>query len=332
MVASRSARAGYVKQILSGQSLVRTEFSYQSLQSRMLDLGLRATVKPGATIWALTPEFPWPYKLVDHLGRILRSVPGTKRRQIDLPNCRAEITTPANVRSDRYMIYMHGGAFLVGGRHLHSQMISRLARDLSTEVLGVDYRMLPKFGIDHGVADCVDAYRYALAQGIPAEQIVFAGDSAGGYLVFMAAIVAGEQGLPTPGAIVSISPATAFELETKLEKGGNDALFSRFFARAFMKFINDQTVAPRSLIGASCAGLPPSLIQVSNNELLYPDAERFADELALAGVPCELQVWHGQVHVFQAAASIVPESAHALAEVVDFVDRTLAVNSAARTA
>ncbi|MBJ8345420.1 alpha/beta hydrolase [Antrihabitans sp. YC2-6] len=337
MVASRSKRPSQVRQALRGHglaqnSLVRNEFAGTSLQARALDIGLRATVKPAINIWALAPSLPWPYKVVDHVGRALRSVPGTKRRQITLPNCRAEITTPANVRGDRYMIYMHGGAFIVGGRHLHSQLISRLARDLSTEVIGVDYRMLPKFSIDDGVADCLDAYRHALAEGVPAEQIVFAGDSAGAYLVFMTAIVAGEQGLPMPGAIVSISPPTEFELGTKLGAAASDALFSKYFARKFMGFVAAQPVVPRSLVGANCAGLPPSLIQVSSNEILYADAERFAGELGRAGVSCELQVWHGQVHVFQAAASIVPEAAHALSEVVGFVDRTLAANSAARTA
>ncbi|MGV9838939.1 alpha/beta hydrolase [Nocardia niigatensis] len=58
-------------------------------------------------------------------------------------------------------------------------------------------------------------------------------------------------------------------------------------------------------------GLPPTLIQVSDSEMLYPDAVPTAERLRAHGVACELQVWHRQVHVFQAAASIVPEAAAA---------------------
>ncbi|MFH5208418.1 alpha/beta hydrolase [Antrihabitans sp. NCIMB 15449] len=334
MVASRrkdASRVRKVAQVRSEQTHVRNEFTDRSLQSRGLDLGIRLTVRPLIAAWALAPNLPWPYKALDQIGRLLPSVPGTTRRGVFLPNCKAEIATPERVDSDRYVVYMHGGAFLVGGRHLHSQLISRLARDLSAEVLQVDYRMMPDYSIDDGVADCLDAYRYALASGVPAEQIVFAGDSAGAYLVFMTAIVAREQGLPVPGAIVSISPPTEFELESKLRAAHNDAMFTKSFAREFMKMVASRTV-PRSLVGSDCTGLPPSLIQVSDAELLYPDAERFAVELGRAGVSCELQVWHGQIHVFQAAASIVPEAAAALDEVVGFVERTLVANSAARSA
>jgi acetyl esterase/lipase len=66
------------------------------------------------------------------------------------------------------------------------------------------------------------------------------------------------------------------------------------------------------------------LIQVSSTELLSPDAEQLALELTNAGVPHQLQVWRDQVHVFQAAASIVPEAARALRELTEFVESAFA--------
>lgn len=331
---SNDSRAADTVRIGNMFGLVRREFTDRSVQSRALSLGIFLIARPLLNAAALALRAPLPYSSVDHLGRVLRSAPGTTRKPVVLQNCQAELTTPHTVRGDRYVIYMHGGAFLVGGRHLHSQMISHLARDLCAEVLGVNYRKMPRHSIPDAVEDCLDAYRHVLASGVRAENISFVGDSAGAYLVFMTAIAAGEQGLPMPGAIVSMAPPTDFELESKVggASANKDRLFSKFTARRLFQLMESVPGTPRSLVGADCTGLPPSLIQVSSAEMLYQDAERFAAELDRFGVPCELQVWHGQVHIFQAASRIVPEAAHAMSEIVEFIDRTLAARSVAKPA
>lgn len=67
------------------------------------------------------------------------------------------------------------------------------------------------------------------------------------------------------------------------------------------------------------ADLPPALIHVGSREVLMADAELMANRLVSAGVPCDLQVWEKQVHVFQAAASWVPEARLAIDEIGAFV-------------
>ncbi|WP_418005208.1 alpha/beta hydrolase [Mycobacterium sp. PDNC021] len=310
----------------------RLEFEGGSIQSRLLALTLKATVKPVLTAWAVAPGLPWPYRAVDHVGRVLRSVAGTTRRPVSLARCSAETTRPASMRADRYVVYMHGGAFLVGGRHLHRQMISRIAASLQSEVLAVDYRKLPGHTIADGIEDCIDAYRFALGRGIPPENIAFMGDSAGAYLVFITAVFAARRGLPMPGAIVSMAPLTDFDVQAKIDapSGATDVLFSKAFARAFHQFVmrHSPPEDDHRLLDADLSGLPPSLIQVSSTELLGPDAELLAVELTKAGVPHQLQVWRDQVHVFQAAASIVPEAARALREVTQFVESAFARSAA----
>lgn len=307
----------------------RVDFAGGSVASRLLSATLRRTVKPAINVWAIAPELPWPYGVVDQIGRMLPPIRGTKRRTVKLPHASAETTRPAAMRTDRYVIYMHGGAFMVGGRHLHRQLVSRIATRLRSEVIAVEYRMLPRYTITDGVQDCVDAYRFALAKGIAPENIAFMGDSAGAYLVFMTAVVAREQGLPLPGAIVSMAPVIDFDLHSKLDAptAKSDVMFTRFFARSFRRFVIRHCPDPaarRQLIDVDLAGLPPSLIQVSSTELLYPDGERIAEELAKAGVPHQLQVWHDQMHVFQIAASVVPEAVRALDEIASFVEGAFA--------
>ncbi len=310
----------------------RVEFEGGSFQSRILALALKATVKPALTVWAMAPGLPWPYRAVDHVGRVLRSVSGTTRKPVSLANCSAETTRPASMRGDRFVVYMHGGAFLVGGRHLHRQMISRIAASLQSEVLAVDYRKLPNHTLSDGIEDCIDAYRFALGRGIAPENIAFIGDSAGAYLVFITALFAGQRGLPMPGAIVSMAPLADFDLQAKIDapSGATDVLFSKAFARAFHQFVmrHSPPEDDHRLLDADLKGLPQSLIQVSSTELLCPDAELLAVELTKAGVPHQLQVWRDQVHVFQAAASIVPEAARALREATQFVESAFARSAA----
>ena len=76
--------------------------------------------------------------------------------------------------------------------------------------------------------------------------------------------------------------------------------------------------------------MPPALIHIGSREVLMADAELMANRLVSAGVPCDLQVWDRQVHVFQAAASWIPEARVAIDEIGAFVQR-LAEQEAALT-
>ncbi|WWR59057.1 alpha/beta hydrolase [Saccharopolyspora sp. SCSIO 74807] len=68
-------------------------------------------------------------------------------------------------------------------------------------------------------------------------------------------------------------------------------------------------------------GLPPALIQVGSIDLLRSDGEVMAHRLGKAGVPCELQVWNGQMHAFTLLAGVLPEARAALRELGAFAAR-----------
>jgi acetyl esterase/lipase len=80
--------------------------------------------------------------------------------------------------------------------------------------------------------------------------------------------------------------------------------------------INGQRVCP---VNMPLEDMPPALIQIGSREILLADAEHMAARLVQAGVPVDLQVWDRQVHVFQAAASWVPEARAAIEEIGEFV-------------
>jgi len=309
----------------------RTEFGGGSFRSAVLATVLANTVKPFISVWAKVPLAPWPYFLADYVGLALKPVSGTTYERLDLPECRAEILrTPAT--EDRVVVYLHGGAFVVGGRYLHRQLMSRIAESTRSSVVAVDYRQLPAHPVSASIEDGLAAYRYILESGVPASQVVIMGDSAGGYLTFQVALAAQKAGLPMPAGLVALSPLIDFDGEVKVTAASAEtcSLFPKHCFEGLSQVVlrasrraGEPHALPDSPSRAALHGLPRSLIQASSAEMVFPDAEAMAASLLAAGVDAELQVWDHQVHVFQAAAGIVPEGAQAMEEIVAFFDEVV---------
>lgn len=310
---------------------VRTEFGGGSYRSAILSQVLSHTVKPFISVWARVPLAPWPYFLADYVGLALRPVAGTSYEPMKLPSCKAEVVRPPSAE-DRVIVYLHGGAFVVGGRYLHRQLISRIAEDTRSSVIAVDYRQLPLHPVSASITDGLDAYRYVLDSGVPASQVVIMGDSAGGYLTFQVALAAEAAGLPMPAGLVALSPLIDFDGTVKVSADSAEtcALFPKHCFEALSQVVlraslraGERHALPDSPSKAALHGLPPSLIQASSAEMVFPDAEAMAAALHAAGVDVELQVWDHQVHVFQAAAAILPEAVQALEEIAAFFDEVI---------
>jgi acetyl esterase/lipase len=309
----------------------RTEFGGGGLRSRLLATALANTVKPFISVWARAPLAPWPYFLADYVGLALRTVPGTTYERMELPNCRAEVLRTPSVE-DRVIVYLHGGAFVVGGRFLHRQLMSTIAESTRASVIAVAYRQLPHHPVSASIADALDAYRYVLDSGVPASQVVVMGDSAGGYLTFQLALAAEAAGLPMPAGLVAMSPLIDFDGTAKVDADSSKtcSLFPEHCFDGLAEVVlrasrraGEAHALPDAPSRAALHGLPPSLIQASTAEMVYPDAEAMTEALLGAGVDVELQVWDHQVHVFQAAAAILPEAAQAIDEIAAFVDAVI---------
>jgi len=308
-----------------------THFGGGSVRAAILSRTLRSTVRPFISVWSRAPLLPWPYFLVDYAGLLVKPARGTTYERLELTHCRAEVLrTPQT--EDRVIVYLHGGAFVVGGRFLHRSLMSRIAERTRSSVVAVDYRQLPHHPISASIADGLDAYRHVLESGVPASKVVIMGDSAGGYLTFQVALAAEEAGLPMPAGLVAMSPLIDFDGTAKVEASSADtcAVFPRNCFDGLSAVVlraarraGERHALPAPPSTAALHGLPPSLIQASTAEMVHPDAESMAAALVAAGVDCELQVWDHQVHVFQAAAGFVPEADQALDEIADFVDEVI---------
>lgn len=318
-------------------------FPNPGVLARLGAVVVRLFARPVINFWAHHPALPWPFGLVDLAAVFLPAVRGVERVRVTLPKCEAEYTRPAHGGTgDGAILYLHGGAWLVGGLRSHRRLVSRLVRDTGLPALAVNYRKLPNASITDGLDDCLDGYRRLLDSGVPGDLIAVVGDSAGGYYALQVALQARRAGLGSPGAVACISPLVDLEPTSKL--AGPNATRDPLFPPKSLDAIWDAALAaendPASAIellrfpvtapAADLAALPPTLIQVGGGEMLRPDSEGMADRIVAAGGNVRIQVFPGQVHVFQVAADVLPEARTAVAALADHI-RTH-ISTAARRA
>ncbi|MBW9210404.1 alpha/beta hydrolase [Mumia sp. zg.B21] len=315
---------------LGRDGLTVVEKPRRSKRALLLSSALRVTVKPALSVWAHAPGAPWPTGLLERAAAFLPSPRHTTVEDVRLTRCDAELIRADGAEDDEHAIlYLHGGAFLVGGLNTHRGLAARLAATSGGAVLNVGYRMMPKHPVSHAVEDGLAGYTWLLDQGYAPERIVIAGDSAGGYLAFAVALAILESGLESPAGLVAMSPVTDLDPERTLDQPGRPscALFSQSTWRGFLRLVDmvenalvsDLLKPASSLVDADLRGLPRTLIQVGSDELVLPDAQLMAIRLADSDVEVELQLWEEQVHVFQVAVGLVPEARDATREVGRFV-------------
>lgn len=304
-----------------------------SFAGRFMSLAATVAIKSTLTIGSYVPKAPWPFGLLDFAARVMRPVPGTIRATIGLPNCNAVLLrAPGVLPADgkrSIVLYLHGGAFLSCGTHTHGRMVGALSKYADAPVLMVDYRMIPKHSIGEAIEDCHDAYRWLRLKGYEPDQIVLAGDSAGGYLSLALAEKLQEQG-EMPAAVVTMSPLFEIDNESRAHHPNvhSDAMFPAHAFDALVELIEDaagrhvvdgepeQVYEPLDHIDP---GLPRTLIHVSGSEVLLNDARKASHMLAACGVPVEIHIWPGQMHVFQLAAPLVKEAERSLKQIGDYI-------------
>ncbi|MFV3414664.1 alpha/beta hydrolase [Pseudomonas sp. NY15436] len=248
---------------------------------------------------------------------------GVHREQTSLGGVPAEVWRPQGAGEGRVILYLHGGAYLIGSPATHRAITANLARLCQAEVWVIDYRLAPEHRFPAQREDAVAAYRALLDKGIPASAIAVAGDSAGGHLTLQLALEAKAQGLPMPGALVTFSPVTDLSNEHLHAPAAGDPLITRAWMDSAMAMFCP-TGVPRadarlSPLHADLNGLPPLLIQVGEDEVLRNDSLRFADAARRYGNTVQLQRFPGCWHVFQAHAGLLDVADRALQDVAVFL-------------
>jgi epsilon-lactone hydrolase len=236
----------------------------------------------------------------------------------------AEWIAAPGAMTDRAILYLHGGGYVLGSINTHRAMISRIARASNARALAIDYRLAPEHLFPAAVEDATAAYKWLLAQGYKPGKIVISGDSAGGGLTLAALIAIRDAGLPMPAAAVPISPWTDLEGtgESVRTRAARDVMVTQDnLAHSAKQYYGahdpkDPLVSP---VHANFRGLPPLLIHVGDAEILLDDATRVAARAKADGVKVELEVWDDMPHVWHVFAKILPEGQQAIDKIGKFV-------------
>lgn len=320
--------------VLPSCAMKRRVHHRHSPQSHAVSLASRLIVKNTVRAWAFQPNLHWPFEYVDGFAGLMpRFGISAEIEPVRLENCAAEWVCAPGASTDRAVLYLHGGAFLTCGLNTHRSVVTRLSKAADAAVLTVGYRKLPTHRITDAIADGMSGLRWLQEYGFDGDQIVIAGDSAGGYLAFMTALLAISEGVMRPAGIAAISPFTDADPARKLRhrNARKCSMFTRGALSMFAKYLSqaeilegrgDSTVA--SPVDADLSSLPPVTIHASSDELLLPDAELMAKRLETSGVPCDLHLWDGQIHDFPIAADVLPEGRRAIRYIGDFIKNVTA--------
>ena len=255
---------------------------------------------------------------------------GVTLETVSLNGVRTEVLSVANARTDRALLYIHGGGFVGGVPGNHRALTSRLAQKLAVPVYAIDYRLAPEHPFPAALDDCMAAYRGLIGRGLSPGAIAVAGDSAGGNLTLTLALKLKQLGMPQPAALVCLSPVTdlAGATPSHAENARKDAMFdARMFGSVTRAYCPNHDPADPliSPLRGEVSGLPPTLIQCSGAEMLRDDGVRMADKLKAAGVPVTLEVWPRVFHVWQVLVDLLPEARRAVDRIATFIGSRWAI-------
>jgi len=269
-------------------------------------------------------NIPRARAILEGYTKVFKSLGKADVTRLDADGVPAAWVVPSGLDTKRIVLYLHGGGYNAGSITSHLPLTSNIALAAKARVLAIDYRLAPERVFPAAVEDAVAAYQWLLMESIPARQIVVAGDSAGGGLTLSLLLSLREKGLPLPAAAVCLSPwtdltcsgeswSTNAKVDFMLKKGSTLQAAKLYAGDA------DLRTPLASPLYADLAGLPPLLIQVGSEEVLLSDSTLFAEKARLAGVDVALENWKGMQHVWQYAASFLPEARQAVARIGEFI-------------
>lgn len=224
---------------------------------------------------------------------------------------------PPGAEESRAILYLHGGAFVVGSPNSYKVATAYLAKATGCPVYSLDYRLAPEHPFPAARDDAQAAF-LDLCETIGATRIAIAGDSAGGCLSLNAMLHMRDQGHSMPACAFLICPLTDMSLssESIARNRHIEPLLTRDWLLGCSEFYAAETPLDSAEISpafADLTGLPPLLIQAAAHDLLLDDARRIHASAKDAGVDSKLEVFADLGHDFQMAPDLVPEAQRAIA-------------------
>ncbi|HEX3680070.1 MAG TPA: alpha/beta hydrolase [Galbitalea sp.] len=220
------------------------------------------------------------------------------------------------------IVYFHGGGFVYGDLRGGDWMCGTVAKNLGAVVVSVDYRLAPKYPFPAGVDDCfamlVWAAENAASLGADADKLGVMGESAGGNLAAVVALMARDRKGPVIRHQALLYPVVGAG-DTESRRANADAFILTLadmqkFGELYGGDDSDWRVSP--LRAESLKGLPPTLIEVAGHDPLHDDGVQYAEALKKAGVRVDIIDYPTMPHGFLNFPRFAKEAKPGIAAVV----------------
>jgi monoterpene epsilon-lactone hydrolase len=254
---------------------------------------------------------------------------GVEVRSEAIAGINCEWLVPSGTDPSKLIFYVHGGGYVSGSCNDHRNIVSKFVLKTGITNLVFEYRLAPEHPFPAGLEDSVKLYLQILSSGYKPEDILIAGESAGGGLCLAILLALKEKGIPMPVAAVAISPWTDLtcsgeSYRTKNKKSvapmNSWTVFSRHYAGG--NDLSDPLISP--LFG-DMKGLPPLFINSGEDDELFDDGRLFAEKAKEAGVDVMFRPGPGMIHCYPLLAPMFPEATEAMEEIVGFVKRKMGI-------
>ena len=220
------------------------------------------------------------------------------------------------------LLYLHGGGFTVGSLTTHDVLCRQLSRHGHCAVVSLDYRLAPEHRFPVAVHDSWDAlnwlHQHGSSLGLDSQRLAVGGDSAGGTLAAVCALMARDAGLklalqllfyPGCGDRQATPSHHTFAEGFLLDKDTVSWFFANYIDEADR---SDWRFAP--LNAPEHSGLCPAWIGLAECDPLVDEGVLSADALRMAAVPVDLEIYRGVVHGFVTMGRAIPDALKAHAD------------------
>jgi acetyl esterase len=213
------------------------------------------------------------------------------------------------------LVYYHGGGWVIGDLDTHDVQCRQITAEAGIAVVAVDYRLAPEHKFPAAIDDAWAATRWVVAQaaelGIDASRLAVGGDSAGGNLAAVVALMARDAGGPAIALQVLAYPVTDVGAESKsygdfaegymLTRDG-----MRWFTNHYLKSPAEATDWRASpLRAASLAGVANALVITAGFDPLRDEGAAYAARLTDAGVQVDYINYGGMIHGFMPMGKLI---------------------------
>lgn len=221
------------------------------------------------------------------------------------------------------LLYFHGGGFTIGSIASHDVLCRQLSHLAGCAVVSLDYRLAPEHPFPTATNDAWDALQWLATHsdslGLNNQHLAVGGDSAGGTLAAMSAIMARDAGLKLALQLLFYPGCAAYQdmpSHRRFAQGFvlDEADLSWFFSHYLRMPADREDWRFAPLMAPHVDDVAPTWLGLAECDPMVDEGVMYGDKLRAAGVSVDLEIYRGVTHEFIKMGRILPEARHAHAD------------------